>query len=768
VSAAAAGAADRATYRLRRDAAYPLSRAWYERFWSVSSDEDDPDEQHDPALMTSIETGRMILELQRYCRGERDGVSILVAGQRGAGKTTLVKMAIQEVMRANSGLIPLPIFLHGPTIIDPTASTSPPNARISALGVQITPAAKDENAANVEDSKWSKELALPQIINVLYRDVSRMIYRAWLNALQVSPYGRRAERELLELRTHLDLSLDSAPDAVTLRKIWARAGFLHSGVAPYLVPLPRNGGQPPPVAGHRDDQGLREILALVSCADAYRVVLGDTKERQQRASSDKQQSATLPAPSPPREAAPKSADPKSAGPKSGEDAKQKSTTEKLAPTALAAVTGGLALFSGQNRPPTQLGPLAFAVAVAAVVWLATWLATSYGTQRQSRQEVRRNRTTDIKWDVARIERDFPKLLKRVKDAGFAPIFVLDELDKMKNAKKKLEDFLLLSKHMVTDDAAFLFLTNRSYYESLITNEQRTIDELLGDKPERRSNGAAASRSNGAASRSNGRANQPNGGAGRPNGGNSNNLRAKTFFTYRIFVRYSPDDFRQFLLDSINDDDWPNDESEIDSQRQTNRLGLLAWGTILIYRSRMLPVDFDRRFKLMIDPDGTFNKDPQSPFGTSGLRQELTMQLGIELIAREPAVRERMTELPYFSQYVYDALYFVADLHAMGRSKSETNDPFRITPELLRKYLWMRAQGEEEEPMPKSFIPPDDADFLFSLVQRYIQLLENPRLIREGTLRYADSDEVPEADKPLWERLAHAINEWPIVEVKSRA
>lgn len=763
MSRAAAGVAARARpYKLRDDATYPLSRAWYERFWSA----DRSATQCDPPLMRSDETGRMIVELQRYCRGERDGVSILVAGQRGAGKTTLVKLALQQVMEKNEGLIPLPIFLHGPTIIDPEASTSPPNGRHFAQGEQSTPAANgstsangpasanvptaetDPTSANVADSKWSKELALPQIITVLYRDVSRVIYRAWFNALQESPFGRRAERELLELRTQLDLSLDSAPDAVTLRKIWARAGFLQRGVTPFLTPMQGNGVvaprtrrlQPPPIAGHREDQGLREILALVSCADAYRVVLGDTKERQERATSDKltQQSKTLPLPSlPPHAAAQKSG---------GEESKRKSAAEKLAPTALAATTGGLALLSDSIHN-VGFGRLALAVAVGAVVWLVTWLATSYGTQRQSRQEMRRDRTTDIKWDTARIERDFPKLLKRVKDAGFAPIFVLDELDKMSNATKKLEDFLLLSKHTVTDDAAFLFLTNRNYYETLITNERRTVEDLLGDdKRPRRSNGKPS----------------------RPNSGNSSNLTAKTFFTYRIFVRYNPEDFRKFLLASISDLDWPDDKGEIDSQYQMNRLGLLAWGTILIYRSRMLPFDFDRQLKLMIDEHGTFKGNPESAFGPSGLRQELTMQLGIELVAGDPAVQERMMELPYYSQYVYDALYFVAELHTVGRGKADTNKPFCITPELLRRHLWNRAQGEDEEAMPKNFIPPDEAHFLFGLVERYIHLLENPHLIREGTLRYAVSDRVTETDRPLWRKLAYAVSEWSIVEIESHA
>jgi hypothetical protein len=125
---------------------------------------------------------------------------------------------------------------------------------------------------------------------------------------------------------------------------------------------------------------------------------------------------------------------------------------------------------------------------------------------------------------------------------------------------------------------------------------------------------------------------------------------------------------------------------------------------------MLPFNFDRRLKLMIDPDGQFDQTPDSPFGPAGLRQELAMQMGIELIAGEDLVQERIKELPYFAQYVYDTLYFVADLHSVGRSEANTDEAFTVTPDLLRRYLWSRAQGEQEEPMPRSFVPPDDAKF----------------------------------------------------------
>jgi hypothetical protein len=69
------------------------------------------------------------------------------------------------------------------------------------------------------------------------------------------------------------------------------------------------------------------------------------------------------------------------------------------------------------------------------------------------------------------------LLRRVKDAGFAPIFVLDELDKAEHAQTSLENFLKLAKHIVTDHAAFLFLTNRDYFELLFLSEQLDIGTL---------------------------------------------------------------------------------------------------------------------------------------------------------------------------------------------------------------------------------------------------------------------------------------------------
>src|SRR5262249_6491179 len=152
------------------------------------------------------------------------------------------------------------------------------------------------------------------------------------------------------------------------------------------------------------------------------------------------------------------------------------------------------------------------------------------------------------------EREFPKLLARVKDVGFAPIFVLDELDKMEDANEKLVSFLRYSKHLVTAEAAFLFLTNRDYYERLVREDRTSTDNLL----------------------------------------------TKTFYTYRIFVRYEPDNFRRFLLSRIDQSNWRPDEKE------KLTLGLIAWATIIMYNTAMLPFDFNRQLMLMVDETGRFN------------------------------------------------------------------------------------------------------------------------------------------------------------------
>src|ERR1051326_7867727 len=61
-------------------------------------------------------------ELVRYCSGQLRGRSFLIAGHRGAGKTTMVADALGRIPREDPGgrllMRPLPVFLHGPGLFE--------------------------------------------------------------------------------------------------------------------------------------------------------------------------------------------------------------------------------------------------------------------------------------------------------------------------------------------------------------------------------------------------------------------------------------------------------------------------------------------------------------------------------------------------------------------------------------------------------------------------------------------------------------------------
>jgi len=87
-------------------------------------DSDRPeDRQHllQPILASSA-AGRLLKnEMRRYCDGEVKGRSFLIAGHRGAGKTTMVDNTVLELARRalnGPGMKPLPVYLLGPLLLE--------------------------------------------------------------------------------------------------------------------------------------------------------------------------------------------------------------------------------------------------------------------------------------------------------------------------------------------------------------------------------------------------------------------------------------------------------------------------------------------------------------------------------------------------------------------------------------------------------------------------------------------------------------------------
>jgi hypothetical protein len=238
----------------------------------------------------------------------------------------------------------------------------------------------------------------------------------------------------------------------------------------------------------------------------------------------------------------------------------------------------------------------------------------------------------------------------------------------------------------------------------------------------------------------------------------------TFYTHRVFLSYLPGDYRGYLMKVVDTEGWRR-KSEAD--RFQLELGLFAWGTILVYRARMVPFHFNRELKRLVDENGKFfEPDPATPLRRGICRQQLAMQLGIEAIMRREAVRERIFEVPVFQQYIYDTLYWPSYQHEQGMNAGENgkneSDPFLLTMESLKKYLWFRAKGTRQG-RNENFPPDDVAAVLLNALHDYLQLLAAPSSIRDETMRFA-RQLADEKQQRLWIALARAIETRPLVSI----
>lgn len=231
--------------------------------------------------------------------------------------------------------------------------------------------------------------------------------------------------------------------------------------------------------------------------------------------------------------------------------------------------------------------------------------------------------------------------------------------------------------------------------------------------------------------------------------------ASTFYSHRIFLSYVPDDFRRYFVDIVDKKGW---DQLTEAERFQLDLGLFAWATILIYRSRMKPFDFNRELKRLVDADGKFfAQDSTLPLTRGIQRQELTMQLGIEAILRRDDVKERIDRVNVFQQYMYDTLYWPSYRHEKGvKGRDEDGNPIRfsLTLDSLKEYLWFRAKGERklrDEDFPRA----DMAAVLFEALYEYLELLAKPEKIRSETIRFARQLR-NEKDQRLWVAAARAI------------
>src|SRR5262249_16510905 len=145
----------------------------------------------------------------------------------------------------------------------------------------------------------------------------------------------------------------------------------------------------------------------------------------------------------------------------------------------------------------------FGLAGASVAAVATSLfgniAIKWSSKRSSKQERSLDYTFIVDRSVQTLDRDLPLVVDRIRQAGLAPVFVIDELDKVSTPETEIGDLIRRLKHLVADYGFFCFLTDRDYYEYFRNKLQTEAYP-----------------------------------------------REYTYFTNWLFIQYQPDDLRQYL------------------------------------------------------------------------------------------------------------------------------------------------------------------------------------------------------------------------------
>ena len=418
---------------------------------------------HIPSDPTGLDPGASILascdgsreleqELRRYCSGELDGRSFLVAGLRGSGKTWLVENAVGELQHGSGAatrMRALRVSVQGPHIFEvldepprePSSATTPATAQQGAhASVSLTvnrgrtapPASPLASSVDEARDALHRQAQRRRLFQHVLETVVFSLHSA-LSAEFVRRFReiarQRDDARLHELAAALEISLPEGPSPAEMRAFWHSADALERGV---LFPGRKLAGR-----------GMRELSALSGMSYAYKRVAGEVQAKfsEQQSASDTHESS----------------------------GQQWATQIGDLAKPLTAVLAGAFVTAGAAVKQDLLPAALLGMATAAVAAIVLRLSS----KRIRHDEDKRDLTFLPKTDAASLERVLPELIRRLKVAGLAPVIVVDELDKVENLWDKLTTYGLLDhfKKLFAEQVFTCLLVNRSFMEELTIRER---------------------------------------------------------------------------------------------------------------------------------------------------------------------------------------------------------------------------------------------------------------------------------------------------------
>ena len=622
-----------------------------------------------PPFMASDAYRVLLTEMRRYVREEVAGRAFLISGHRGAGKTTLVQRVVDdlgdELFRdltktsvpsptpqalARRPQRPLLVKLHGPSLLAdelprPGGGERPKQSPPSATsGAETKPDdAKSDGRSDAKSENAQSELqaapttntgtahgALIQITIALYRALAREFAEAY--AVHARAAYRLEADDQLDIAAQFQLDLDRAPETGLLRAYWERladdavgANAVSAGIV-----WPEEIGASVAAAG-LPDQGAREIVALATAAQAFQVCSGAVKYEQSRKDSASYE--------------------RTMESKAGIDPKD--AVNRIVSLAIGGLLGlGAAGAAG-------LSP-----AAGAGIGLLGSLAVTASVKRSARQERNEDYTFIVDRSIQTLERDLPLVIERVREAGLAPVFLIDELDKLEisdqsekpaasplsdlqgpsdaqpsdrssGTRKTVTELIRRLKHLTTDFGFFCFLTGPDYFEEV----QRKIETMAF--PEEH-----------------------------------------TYFSDRLFVLYTPDELDAFLHSVVTSDASPNTPDSI-----TDETARRVLARDIIHSSRLNTIDVVRALAhgwtaegLYKIPSGTLTSQPR-------YRLAVGVQLAIEVVLRSTKLAARTARDPRLRQTAVDTLYMISREWERGEAEIDLS-----ASALVKHLLKRRGKG----------------------------------------------------------------------------
>jgi hypothetical protein len=606
-------------------------------------------------LATSDVYYRLRKEIERYARRQTAGRSFLISGHRGAGKTTVVLAAIQdarqELVKADEPLRPLFVRIHGPDLFpdparknaakdeppkapDALASSTNSAAALNPLGKApaAPPPAPEKSAGDPATEGSPPEVVLKQVTIALYRAAAEEFshsYRDRIEAILSDPFQQAASgprysgghaSELFELAAQLRVELDGAPTLDRLRFFWSHLQRLRRGVL-----FPRSGSP---------DQGMHELLALSSSAQAYKVVSGRWEEKE--------------------------ASKETANVKSSVALEISQSIKNLVNPAIGLISGG---FVAGSKLGDQTNPL-IAPLVGVLTGLAVTVALNYSASSSDERNEEREVTFLPDRTISSLDRMLPLLVDRFRRAGLAPVFVVDELDKVDDLEVRMGELVRHLKHFVTERALFCFLTDRDYIEYLA---QQAIKDPYP--------------------------------------------REYTYFSDRLFVFYRPEHLHEYLSRAL-----ALEPSADATRAATETVDLELLPFVLLHRSCLHAIDLRREIFRVSNETGHLALAPGALSSTPRYQIDLLIELAVEWVLDQEHVRGRLAQDPEFVQVIFDSLYFAS------RQWDANVAELKVDEESFRSYLKTRMRLAPQDPLP---VGDTDVAFLHDIALQVIRFLMAP-------------------------------------------